>query len=180
MNGPVKMARSCVRPTTVRLFSASTCRLRLAETCRVATPGAAVPGQPTGFLPHHGKLASNGMLYISYSNGAGPYDGSSGDVWKFDTSNGTWTRISPVPSTDTANDYFGYGGLSVDARNPNVLVVAALNSWWPDTIIFRSLDAGSTWDRIWNFGSWPTITTNYTLSYASVAPWLTFGDTPSP
>src|SRR5438045_191498 len=37
MNGPVKMARSCVRPTTVRLFSASTCRLRLAETCRVAT-----------------------------------------------------------------------------------------------------------------------------------------------
>ena len=150
------------------------------EARTVARPGAAVPGQPTGFLPHHGKLASNGMLYISYSNGAGPYDGSSGDVWKFDTSNGTWTRISPVPSTDTANDYFGYGGLSVDARNPNVLVVAALNSWWPDTIIFRSLDAGSTWDRIWNFGSWPTITTNYTLSYASVAPWLTFGDTPSP
>src|SRR5947207_7829843 len=280
MNGPVKMARSCVRPTTVRLFSASTCRLRLAETCRVATwasawrltpittaffiwehaagmgcgaapttgrpgprsaafrtrapifqilpvhtpetrsawcgshstlirsaqaelrrqfmsasltlgtvfieartvarPGAAVPGQPTGFLPHHGKLASNGMLYISYSNGAGPYDGSSGDVWKFDTSNGTWTRISPVPSTDTANDYFGYGGLSVDAQNPNVLVVAALNSWWPDTIFFRSLDGGSTWNRIWNWGPWPTIVPNYTLSYASVAPWLTFGDTPSP
>ena len=103
-----------------------------------------MPGQPTGFLPHHGKLASNGMLYISYSNGAGPYDGSSGDVWKFDTSNGTWTRISPVPSTDTGNDFFGYGGLSVDAQNPNVLVVAALNSWWPDTILFRSLDGGSS------------------------------------
>src|SRR5204863_232123 len=83
-------------------------------------------------------------------------------------------------STDPPNAHFGYCGLSVAARNPNVLVVAALNSWWPDTIIFRSLDAGSTWDRIWNFGSWPTITTNYTLSYASVAPWLTFGDTPSP
>lgn len=141
---------------------------------------AAVPGQPTGFLPHHGKMASNGMLYISYSNGAGPYDGSSGDVWKLDTSNGTWTRISPVPSTDTGNDFFGYGGLSVDAQNPNVLVVAALNSWWPDTIFFRSLDGGSTWNRIWNWGPWPTIVSNYTLSFASVAPWLTFGDTPSP
>jgi len=80
------------------------------------------------------------MLYISYSNGAGPYDGSSGDVWKFDTSASTWTRISPVPSTDTANDYFGYGGLTVDAQNPNIIMVAALNSWWPDTILFRSLD----------------------------------------
>jgi len=141
---------------------------------------AAIPGQPTGFLPHHGKLASNGMLYISYSNGAGPYDGTSGDVWKFDTSNGSWNRVSPVPSTDAANDFFGYGGLTVDAQNPNVVMVAALNSWWPDTILFRSLDGGSTWNRIWNWGPWPTIVPNYTLSYASVAPWLTFGDTPSP
>ncbi len=141
---------------------------------------AAVPGQPTGFLPHHGKLASNGMLYISYSNGAGPYDGSSGDVWKFDTSASTWTRVSPVPSTDTGNDYFGYGGLTVDAQNPNIIMVAALNSWWPDTILFRSLDGGATWNRIWNWGPWPSIIPNYTLSYASVAPWLTFGGPPSP
>jgi xyloglucan-specific exo-beta-1,4-glucanase len=139
---------------------------------------APVPGQPTGFLPHHGKLASDGMLYVSYSNGAGPYDGSKGDVWKFDTSSATWTLISPVPSTDP-NDYFGYGGLSVDAQNPRTLVVAALNSWWPDTIFFRSLDGGATWNRIWNFGDWPTIIANYTLSYASVAPWLTFGTPPS-
>jgi photosystem II stability/assembly factor-like uncharacterized protein len=140
----------------------------------------AVPGQPTGFLPHHGKLGSNGMLYISYSNGAGPYDGTSGDVWKFDTSAATWTRISPYPSTDTADDYYGYGGLAVDAQHPNTLVVAALNSWWPDTIIFRSLDGGATWSRIWNWGSWPTIITNYSLQYTSVAPWLTFGISPSP
>src|SRR5215469_6421989 len=33
---------------------------------------AAVPGQPTGFLPQHGVLA-NGQLYITYSNGAGPF-----------------------------------------------------------------------------------------------------------
>ncbi|MBV9183883.1 MAG: xyloglucanase, partial [Acidobacteria bacterium] len=139
---------------------------------------AAVPGQPTGFLPHHGKLA-NGTLYISYSNGAGPYDGTKGDVWKFDTAGGTWTRISPVPSTSSA-DYFGYGGLSVDAQNPNTLVVAALNSWWPDTILFRSLDGGSTWKQIWNWGTYPMIVPRYLLSYANIAPWLTFGGNPNP
>jgi len=139
---------------------------------------APLAGQPTGLLPHHGKLASNGMLYITYSNGAGPYDGSSGDVWKYDTSAVSWTRVSPVPSTDAANDYFGYGGLSVDAQHPNTIVVAALNSWWPDTIFFRSLDGGTTWSRIWNWGSWPTLVTNYSLEY-SPAPWLTFGSSPS-
>src|SRR5262245_40285991 len=55
----------------------------------------AVPGQPNGFLPHHGKLASTGMLYISYSDGGGPYDGEQGDLWKYDTANSKWTNISP-------------------------------------------------------------------------------------
>src|SRR6185503_14579127 len=32
---------------------------------------AAVAGQPTGFLPHHGVLSPDGMLYVSYSDGAG-------------------------------------------------------------------------------------------------------------
>ena len=37
---------------------------------------SAVPGQPNGYLPHHGVISDNGHLYISYSNGAGPYDGT--------------------------------------------------------------------------------------------------------
>jgi len=44
----------------------------------------AVPGQPKGLLPHHGVLASNGMLYITYGDTCGPYDGNGkGQVWKF-------------------------------------------------------------------------------------------------
>jgi xyloglucan-specific exo-beta-1,4-glucanase len=135
---------------------------------------AAVPGQPTGFLPHHGVLSSTGQLYVTYSNGAGPYDGTSGDVWKLDTASGTWTKISPIPSTDTSNDYFGYGGLSVDTLHPSTLMVSALNAWWPDTIFFRSTDAGATWTRVWDFTSYP----NRSLRYAqdiSAAPWLDFG-----
>ncbi|MFI5118068.1 MAG: xyloglucanase [Terriglobales bacterium] len=144
---------------------------------------SAVAGQPTGVMPHHGKLASTGILYLSYNNNAGPYDGSSGDVWKYDTSAATWTKITP-PTSPLSGGY-GFGGLSVDALNPNTIMVAALNQWWPDTQFFRSLDGGSTWSLIWNV-SWtnpagwpPYVVPNYTLNYASVAPWLTFGGTPA-
>ena len=134
-----------------------------------------LPGQPTGFLPHHATLASNGTLYVTYSNKGGPYDGEKGDVWKLDTATGAWTRISPVPSTSSDN-YFGYGGLAVDAQNPNRLMVAALNSWWPDTILFRSLDAGASWTRIWDWGSYPERLLRYTLDITA-APWLVMTDT---
>ena len=135
----------------------------------------AVPGQPTGFLPHHGILGSNGLLYVSYSDTQGPYDGSKGDVYKFDTATGVWTMISPVPST-SSDDYFGYGGLAVDAQNPNTIMVASLNSWWPDAILFRSTDAGATWTRIWDWASYPSRSLRYTMDISN-APWLNFGNT---
>ena len=138
---------------------------------------AAVPGQPTGYLPHHGVLASTGMLYISYSDGAGPYDGGKGDVWKYNTATGAWAMISPIPSAST-DDYFGYGGLAVDAQSPNTLMVAALNSWWPDTIIFRSTDGGATWTRIWDWAGYPNRTFRYAQDITA-APWLTFGTNPT-
>lgn len=140
-----------------------------------------VAGEPTGVMPHHGKLASNGILYLSYNNNAGPYDGSAGDVWKYDTGSATWTKITPPASP--LNGGYGFGGLAVDALNPNTIVVATLNQWWPDTNFFRSLDGGSTWNLIWNVNwsnPWPNVLApNYTLSYASIAPWLTFGAAPA-
>ncbi|MDT8715084.1 xyloglucanase [Clostridium sp. 19966] len=139
----------------------------------------AVAGQPTdGYLPHHGVLSSNGMLYVSYSNGVGPYDGSKGDVWKYNTSTGVWTKISPVASSSSDN-YFGYGGLAVDAKNPNTLMVTTLNSWWPDANIYRSTDGGNTWTSFWSWNGYP----NRTLRYAqdiSASPWLTFGKQDNP
>ena len=138
---------------------------------------APVPGQPNGFLPHHAVLASTGQLYVTYSDGAGPYDGLKGDVWRFDTASGAWALISPVPSS-SADDYFGYGGLAVDAQHPDTLMVASLNSWWPDTILFRSTNRGATWTRIWDWGSYPNRTLRYTQDI-SAAPWLVFTN-PSP
>lgn len=137
---------------------------------------AAVPGQPTGFLPHHAVLSSDGFLYVTFNNNAGPFDGTKGDVWKYNTATGVWTLISPVPSTDTTNDYFGYGGLAIDAQHPQTIMVTALNSWWPDTMIWRSTNSGSTWTRIWDFTSYPNRSLRYTQDI-SAAPWLNFGVT---
>lgn len=139
---------------------------------------SALPGQPTGYLPHHGVLASNGQLYIPYSDGVGPYDGTKGDLWKYDTSTGAWTNISPIPSSSSDN-YFGYGGLAVDAQHPNTIVVATLNSWWPDAILFRSNDGGASWSRIWDWDGYPSRTLRYTQDISG-APWLDFENNPSP
>ncbi|TKH41586.1 xyloglucanase [Paenibacillus terrae] len=142
------------------------------------TTWSAVAGQPTGYLPHHGVLSSDGNLYISYSDGAGPYDGTKGDVWKLNTASGQWTNISPVASSSTDN-YFGYGGLTVDAQKPGTLMVATLNSWWPDATIYRSTDSGATWSPIWEFDGYPTRKLKYNLDITA-APWLTFNTNPAP
>ena len=44
-------------------------------------------------------------LYITTSNKGGPYDGSSGDVWKYAIASGTWTQISPVKSSDSNDSW---------------------------------------------------------------------------
>ncbi|WP_084704517.1 cellulose binding domain-containing protein [Phaeacidiphilus oryzae] len=156
----------------------------LANTVYRSTDGgstwAAVPGAPTGFIAHKGVLDPvNHLLYLATSDTGGPYDGSSGDVWKFGTQSGSWTRISPVPSTDTDNDYFGYSGLTIDRQHPGTLMVATQVSWWPDIIIFRSTDSGAHWTRIWDYTSYPDRSLRYTLD-ASAEPWLTFGEAPAP
>ena len=143
------------------------------------TTWSAVAGQPTaGYFPHHGVLSSNGMLYVTYSNGVGPYDGTKGDVWKYNTATGIWTQISPVASS-SSDDYFGYGGLTVDAQNPNTILVTTLNSWWPDANIYRSTDGGTTWTSLWSWNGYPNRTLRYTQDI-SATPWLTFGKQANP
>ncbi|MFL6332572.1 MAG: WD40/YVTN/BNR-like repeat-containing protein [Pyrinomonadaceae bacterium] len=132
----------------------------------------AVPGQPTGFLPHKGVLDTvNGFLYVAYSDKGGPYDGGRGDVWKLNTATGAWTQISPIPSSNTNDNFFGYSGLSVDRQNPNVVMVTGYSSWWPDTMIWRSTDGGQTWSRIWDWTRYPSRSFRYTQDITA-APWL--------
>ena len=124
-------------------------------------------GQPTGFLPHKGKLSPiEHALYISYSDGSGPYDGTNGSVWRYDITASTWKDISPG-----VDPYYGYGGLAVDLQKPGTIMVATLNSWYPDAIIWRSNNSGASWTPIWEWTSYPDENFYYGMSNTN-APWI--------
>ncbi|KDR85178.1 hypothetical protein GALMADRAFT_218259 [Galerina marginata CBS 339.88] len=130
---------------------------------------SAVAGQNSTFLPHKGVLSpTEKVLYVSYSDGAGPYDGTLGAVSKYNITSGVWTDITPVSGGDL---YFGFGGVAVDLQRPGTIMVAALNSWYPDGQIFRSTNSGATWSPLWSWGSYPTMNKYYGYSDA-LAPWL--------
>ena len=142
------------------------------------TTWSAVPGQPAGFLPHKGVLDTvGGFLYLAYSDKGGPYDGEHGDVWKLNTATGAWTLISPIPSSNTNDDYFGYSGLSIDRQHPNTIMVTGYSSWWPDTQIWRSTNGGTTWSRIWDWTRYPNRSFRYTQD-VTASPWLKFPAAP--
>lgn len=147
----------------------------------------AVAGQPTkanqsgwdaAFVPQHGVLSSNGNLYVSYSELPGPYESSDGDVWRYNTKTGEWKNVSPDGYNSSNKDmYFGYGGIDVDAQNPDTIVVASLSSWWPDARMYRSTDGGETWKPLWEISYWPTTKRiNHYTQDVSNAPWLDFGN----
>ncbi|MFZ6029200.1 MAG: xyloglucanase [Chloroflexota bacterium] len=145
-----------------------------------------IPGQPQqGYLPYHGVLASNGVLYITYSDNCGPYQGGAGAVWKYDTNSGVWTDITPTDYPKPSWGWsFGFGGLAVDAADPDVVMVSSQESWWPDDLIFRSTDGGATWKWIfeidWSADGWPPPRTNFYVQDISGAPWLDWGRTEDP
>ncbi|EIN14753.1 hypothetical protein PUNSTDRAFT_48495 [Punctularia strigosozonata HHB-11173 SS5] len=130
---------------------------------------SALSGTNTSWIPHKGVLSpSEKALYISTADGAGPYDGTLGGVYKYNITSGTMTDITPVSGSDL---YFGFGGLTVDLQKPGTVMVATLNSWWPDANIFRSTDGGATWSRLWDWQSYPTMNRYYSYD-DSLAPWL--------
>ncbi|KAI0793439.1 Oligoxyloglucan reducing end-specific cellobiohydrolase [Abortiporus biennis] len=130
---------------------------------------SAVAGQNSTFIPHKGVLSpAENSLYVTTSDGAGPYDGTSGGLYKYNITAGTWKDITPVSGSDL---YFGFGGFAVDLQKPGTIMVAALNSWWPDGQIFRSTDGGNTWTSLWSWQSYPTMNRYYKYD-DSLAPWL--------
>lgn len=107
----------------------------------------AVPGQPrASLLPVHAELDSQGVLYITYSNGVGPNGVTDGAVYRYDTRSGQWTDITPERGPGRAAG--GYMGLSVDAERPGTVVVATLNRWHPGDILWRTTDGGHTWQNL--------------------------------
>ncbi len=104
----------------------------------------AIPGQPTGVMPHHADIAygASRALYLAYANALGPNGASSGAVWKLNLTDGSWTNITPAAGSG------GYGGISVCAANPLVLAASTLDRWSPRDAVYRSTDGGATWTDV--------------------------------
>jgi len=96
---------------------------------------------PSGLMPHHGVLASDGNLWIAYNSSSGPNSISSGAVWKLNTAGDTWTNVNP------AGHGGGIGGISVSASDPNYALASTLDWWAPDEI-YRTTNGGTSWTAI--------------------------------
>lgn len=110
-----------------------------------------IAGQPTAFLPQRAALASDGTLYVAYANGAGPSGTRDqpmdrGQIWKLDRAASSWTEITPL----AGNANRAFGGISVDAANPERVLATTINTyreqpWGFGDRIFLSLDGGTSW-----------------------------------
>ncbi|MGY5765218.1 xyloglucanase [Brachybacterium sp. DNPG3] len=140
-----------------------------------------VEGAPTGYLAHHGQIDEvNGYLYITTSDTAGPYDGGDGEVWRYSIDDGTWTDLTPDYRPVGAD--FGFSGLSIDASDPDTIMVTTQIQWWPDILIFRSTDGGETWSPIWEYATDDAGNQEFVARYQqdiTGVPWLTFGVAPT-
>ena len=113
-----------------------------------------VQNAPEQYRPTHGVLSSEGMLYITYANSPGPSWITNGAVWKLNINSGEWTDISPLKPDPTKNLTLGYIAVSVDANNPQTLIVSTfgLETKTRHDDIYRSTDGGKTWKSVLNSG----------------------------
>ena len=104
---------------------------------------AAVSGGPAGLMPVQGALDGAGHLVLAYSNALGPNGVTAGGVYKLTPATNSWSNITPAAPTSSWQ--FGYGGLAVDARNPNTIVVSTIDRWSTGDDLYKSTDGGATW-----------------------------------
>jgi photosystem II stability/assembly factor-like uncharacterized protein len=135
---PTPKIYAAVSTTGTNLF----CSLDAGETWQP------VPGQPVGLRPNHLARADDGALYLSCGNNPGPGSMSDGAVWRFIPVTGQWSDITPVRPSQ-AGQPFGYGAVAVDPANPQTVIVSTFCHWGPHDQIFRSTNAGATWQPLW-------------------------------
>ena len=109
-----------------------------------------VPGQPTGLRPNHMIRDARGRWLLSYGDEPGPNTMNNGALWRFDPATGGWSDISPLAqSTDRQGDGFGWGAVSVDAKNADVIVASTFNRFSPGDELMRSIDVARPGSRCW-------------------------------
>jgi len=137
------------QPTTTLYAAVSTTDTNLYCSTNAGATWFAVADQPVGWRPNHLVRSQDGTLFLSYGKEPGPNTMTDGAIWKFDPRNGVWTDITPIHPKD-ADQPFGYGCVTVDARNPSTLMATTFAHWGPHDEIFRSTDGGATWTQLWD------------------------------
>jgi xyloglucan-specific exo-beta-1,4-glucanase len=106
-----------------------------------------ISGGPS-LMPQRAVLASDNNMYITYADKEGPWNIGSGALWKYNTTTGAWTDISPtLPNGNKP----GFGGISVDPNNANRLIASTTNVYWeqfPNSYgdrMFLSTNGGTSW-----------------------------------
>ncbi|MBY0426480.1 MAG: RICIN domain-containing protein, partial [Cytophagales bacterium] len=113
------------------------------------------------FVVHHMEWASNGKLWVTFGTDYAPYPQynlaarqnrtykDQGSVWTYTISTGTWTNVTPFPKPDPRNYLVNglFGGLSVDAQNPNHVIVSTVLQSLPD-IIVGTTNGGVNWSVV--------------------------------
>lgn len=116
-----------------------------------------------GMKPIQGEVSSDGYLYTTWGNKAGPNNVMQGSVQKYSIADGSWEEITPDLKYTC-----GYSGLSVNPNDPEMIVVTTLDLWAVVDNVFTSFDGGKTWTGIWDP---ETTKENYTIDI-SQSEWL--------
>lgn len=141
--------------------------------------GREIKGKLEGMYAHKAVI-SKGTMYVTYKSEIGPYGAGFGNVYKYDINKKTWEDVTPVEKSLNRENGIPFGGITVDTKNPNVVMVVTQNLWWPDELIFRSIDGGKTWTGgdLWKmdgYDSAPVLKKRFTMDYSEI-PWLNWGD----
>ena len=108
-----------------------------------------ISGEPTTTLMPQRALKAGDYLYITYADAEGPYNASKGAVYQYNTKTLTWRNIAPDASP--------YGGVTVDASNPDIIMLTTINLYqqqvWAGGTnygdkIYRSTNGGTTWTNL--------------------------------
>jgi xyloglucan-specific exo-beta-1,4-glucanase len=129
-----------------------------------ATWKAVAGGPSADLLPLKAEIDDDGILFLTYSDGAGPNGVTAGAVMKLNTATEQWTDITPEKGPDRRPG--GYCGISLDRQHPGTLGVTTLNHWSPVDTVWRTTDGGQTWKNITESG----------IRDVSATPYLLWGD----
>lgn len=130
----------------------------------------ALPANEPGMYPLHASFSSEGKLYLAYSDNCGPnLSPTAGAVYCYDPATDSFSNITP--NLDDGRQG-GFGGISVDAKNPDHVVVSTLG-WWSDQgdNLYYTTDGGKNWQGLFNLN---TGENQYQMD-TSEASWLDWG-----